>query len=342
MNALKNFMLVLAAVVIAVFLLEGVGFIINQTNNPGKTKHSGDTDFIVPDRVLGYKPAPNRKIHDALSYNGQSVYDVHYTTDRFSRRVTPLDGTTGRSRFALFFGCSHLFGEGVEDDQTLPYFFGRECRTFVPYNYGFMGYGPQQTLMKLYLTPIREEIPEQEGYGFYLYIGHWHVYRAIGEMVVMNGWGDSLPFFTINDREELVCHGPFKSARPLLSRIYRILGESQCVKAFGITFPPFLTARHYRLTARILKAAQDKYKGIFHNENFYVIIAPATHPSVLAASVAIIPFLEKEGVKYLDYSTLIDFSEENYNLKGDGHPTPLANEVIAEKLAADIERMEKN
>jgi hypothetical protein len=341
MNFLKNFLLIITSVILTVALVEGACFLINRYGHQADKFYYRDQGLIIDDKALGYKPAPSGKFRDEFAYEGDLVYDVHYTIDEYSRRVTPVKDPAGRNKYALFFGCSHTFGEGLDDNQTLPYFFGREKKDYTPYNYGFMGYGPQQMLMQLYLTPVRKEIPELEGMAFYLYIGHWHVYRAIGEMMVSNGWGDSLPCLKIDDNNQLVCLGGFKTARPILSRIYEILGHSQFVKAFHVTFPLVLTDRHYELTARIIKQAREKYTALFNNDNFYVIISPATHPDDVVSSVAVIPFLKKEGVKYLDYSTLFYLSQDGYNLKGDGHPTALANRTIAKRLAADIRKLEQ-
>ena len=339
MNFLKNFSLALAAVFLALVLAEGIGFIASHSRKQEDKARFRDPGLIINDRALGYKPAPHGKFRDEYAYEGELIYDVVYTTDEYSRRVTPVTNPAARNKYALFFGGSHTFGEGLADNETLPYFFGSNMTDYTPYNYAFMGYGPQQMLMQLYLTPIRKEIPERDGMAFYLYIGHWHVYRAIGEMVVNNGWGDSMPCFTIAPDDQLLYRGTFKDARPVLYRIYKLLGASRFVNAFHITFPPILTDRHYQLTARIIKESQERYRALFKNDNFYVIISPATHPDDVASSVAIIPFLKKEGVKYLDYSTLFYLSRDGYNLKGDGHPTALADRTIAEKLAADVDKL---
>ena len=340
MKVIKNISLTLGTLLFILILVEGVGWIVLRFQHREKTDHNRAPGMIITDSVLGYKPAPRQVFRDMATAGKELIYEVEYTIDEHSRRVTPAENRTARNRYALFFGGSHTFGEGLADDEPLPYFFGAKITEYVPYNYGFMGYGPQQMLTKLYLSAIETEVSEKEGVAFFLYIGHWHVYRAIGEMVVSNGWGDRLPYFTIAEDDRLVCHGSFHAGRPILSRVYEMLGTSRFVQAFGITFPPFLREKHYRLTARIIQEARDQYESIFDNDNFYVIISPATHPDHRASSVAIIPHLEAAGIKYLDYSRLFSFDQAGYHIPHDGHPSRLANQTIAARLAADIRRME--
>jgi hypothetical protein len=74
----------------------------------------------IADEVLGYKIAPNTRIHSVAKVGDRLIYEVDYTTDKFSRRVTPWHGSSQADKFALFFGCSFTFGQGVKDDETLP------------------------------------------------------------------------------------------------------------------------------------------------------------------------------------------------------------------------------
>ena len=56
----------------------------------------------------------------------------------------------GRPRKVAFFGCSFMFGHGVEDDQTLPYYFVREAGgTFEGFNFAGEGWGPHQMLREI-------------------------------------------------------------------------------------------------------------------------------------------------------------------------------------------------
>src|SRR5215813_1057392 len=79
--------------------------------------------FFVADDVLGYKPAAEKRI-EHRSYGGnQLLYDVTYTLDDQGLRIaSPLTiGSKDTLPCVAFFGDSFTFGEGMADEQTMPY-----------------------------------------------------------------------------------------------------------------------------------------------------------------------------------------------------------------------------
>jgi hypothetical protein len=50
----------------------------------------------------------------------------------------------------------------------------------------------------------------------------------------------------------------------------------------------------------------------------------------------IIPYLEKAGINYLDYTGLFNPSLDKYEIKIDKHPSPKAYEILAKKLSQDL------
>lgn len=63
-------------------------------------------------------------------------------------RITP-SSKLDSSSCVLFFGDSFTIGEGVQDNETLPFYFGRALGKQANariYNFGFHGYGPHQAL----------------------------------------------------------------------------------------------------------------------------------------------------------------------------------------------------
>jgi hypothetical protein len=77
--------------------------------------------IFAPHGALGMRPRPNIvRARHRLEVGGRLSFDVHYSTDRFGRRMTVVEAPERRRELALFFGCSVTWGAGVEDDQTLP------------------------------------------------------------------------------------------------------------------------------------------------------------------------------------------------------------------------------
>lgn len=92
--------------------------------------------------------APKPGVHDSVKrLDGEALYNATYTIDDLGLRQTksPLADGVQNASLALFFGDSFMFGEGVQDDETLPaQFVAQSNGTFQGMNFGFHGYGPQQ------------------------------------------------------------------------------------------------------------------------------------------------------------------------------------------------------
>jgi hypothetical protein len=288
----------------------------------------------VPDPALGFKLNPNKQYHKLVKRGGKVVYDVTYQIDEFSRRKTPVTNPAGREKFLIFLGCSFTFGEGVQENETIPYYAGELAKGYMPYNYGCPGYSPQQLLARLEAGGMPKEIPQRKGTGIYTFIDH-HIERAIGSMAVYDLWGQTLPYYYL-DHGELRRDGNFTTGRPVISYAYRRLGQSQIVKYFGMNFPPRIAERHTALTGAIIKRMASQFQKEFPGSDFRVVFYPGSrHVGDIA------PELRQAGIEVLDYSVLFDRAKPEYHILGDQypgseHPSAYANKVFAGALAKDL------
>ncbi len=97
---------------------------------------------------LGYGPVPNAIINSKKIKEGKVVYDVDYTIDKKGHRIASNSAINKKfKKSVLFFGCSFTYGEGVKDNQSLPYVFNLKTNSkYNVANFGFSGYGVQQML----------------------------------------------------------------------------------------------------------------------------------------------------------------------------------------------------
>jgi len=284
---------------------------------------------FVRTEPLGYKNPPNARAVERMSLSGREIFNVTYTTDSHSRRVTPFRNTRQARKFILFFGCSFTFGQGVEDEETLPFFVGQLAPDYEPYNYGVIGYGPQQVLIKLEDTTLRREIEQDEGILIYTFI-HDHVYRVIG---TINHHGRERPYYVLDANGDLQRKGDMVSGRPGIALWYWLVGKSQTAQYFQLGFNWRITEDDIRLTARIIVEAHNAFSSMFNHSKFYVLMYPnpASH-----SRKELIPLFEAAGVKVIDYSELFDPSDPAFRIEGDPHPTPKAYQMVAAKLTRDL------
>lgn len=321
--------------VILFAMLEVVFYGLNSTGPAGPTKvYEGEylsPEFSDYDPILGKRLLPNADALCRLKVNDETIWNVRYTTDEHGRRTTVVPDTQTASQFAVFFGCSFLFGEGGNDAETIPSQFAAAAPQFRPYNYGVPGYGTQHMLAKLQSNSIRHEVAEKNGIAIYLYLEEIHEPRAIGGMQVTNSFGEHFPYYDFNADGELQRFGNFSTGRPVLTHMYGLLGKSQFIKYMGLNFPQ-RRDEHFRIVARMIERSRELCQQQLNCNKFYVVCYPRKN-----AHGNLLPYLQTEEITVLDYSSLFDPNGEGMFHKGDGHPTPLANHQLSRQLALDVD-----
>ena len=98
---------------------------------------------------VGSRPIPNTAIRFQEFLDGREIADVTYRIDaKGLREISAAEQS--QSHKVAFFGDSFMFGHGVENDQTLPYYFVREAGgTFEGFNFAGEGWGPHQMLREI-------------------------------------------------------------------------------------------------------------------------------------------------------------------------------------------------
>jgi hypothetical protein len=92
-----------------------------------------------------------------------------------------------------------------------------------------------------------------------------------------------------------------------------------------------ITDAHIEFTAQIFARSAVLFHEQFGSGRFVVVMFPG---STLAGRLRLA--LERLGVEFLDYSQLFDYQQPEYHLPEDWHPTARANQVMAQRLDADL------
>jgi hypothetical protein len=102
-----------------------------------------------PATDVGSLPIPNTTTRFEEFLDGREIADVTYRIDgKGLREISAAEQS--RPHKVVFFGDSFMFGHGVENDQTLPYYFVQEAGgTFEGFNFAGEGWGPHQMLREL-------------------------------------------------------------------------------------------------------------------------------------------------------------------------------------------------
>ena len=241
---------------------------------------------------FGLQPRPGVFTAIKMAAPNKPVYDVVFTIGPDGFRLTPQYGWGQRSGDGLhslpkrvnFFGDSFTFGEGVQDNQTLPYYFAlhenseKKPLTLVK-NYGIHGWGMQQALA-IIQSPLDTKAELQ-----FALTAPWHASRSacadsfsLGSpkykllddgLVARNGYCRSFGW---------VEHSP-KPVRALItfSKIFNLIQDSLLVTKdqdeqvrlyLGIlrTIHAELSARGQKLILGFIKADEHWFVGSYNNE----------------------------------------------------------------------------
>jgi len=341
---LKRLKVVAIIVAINIFVISVIyisaEMLFSRINKRDKMNYSylsngREVSFFVFDANLKYKPLPSSDVEVIKTIKGKEIYHPVYSIDGYSRRITPVENREIRNKYVLFFGCSFVFGEGLNDDQTLPYYFSQNAPGYMPYNYGFIGYGTQHMLARLSDDDTRKQVPEKQGILIYLFIDD-HVCRAAGTLRVRS-WAKG-PLLYYMDKDGNITKNPGSGTRNTFwVSVFDTMNKSQTISYIERKYPsldiPPIGDREIYLAFRIIEESRNNYRKDFNNDAFYVVFFPGSK-----YSSSLIPYLNKAGIKYFDYSSLLDyFHNDRYWVSPlDYHPGPRINSVLAKTLAKDL------
>jgi hypothetical protein len=284
----------------------------------------------------GYKPDCTTRWKKWIVEDGSErlVFDVQFTTDHWGHRIVPRSASVKPANQALFFGCSYTVGAALNDDETLPAYFARSAPDFAVYNFAASGFGPQQMLAALTETDM-EPVQPSTGRTVAIYVFlHFHVERAAGTYSVAQSFGKYFPYYHFGSDGRLIHSGNFTSGRPWRTRVYDLIAESgvSFLDALMLSASKEPSRADARLTAAIIRASADAFRARYHSDEFYVL----SYPDTAAIEPAVIEAIAATGVRFLDYSHLVDMYADGERLPLDGHPAPMANQAVASRLADDL------
>jgi hypothetical protein len=302
--------------------------------------------YFQPDDDLGGAPergvgAHVRKLHDATV-----VYDVVYTIGANGLRRSPPDRGAGAGSCALFFGDSFMFGEGLPDDQTLPWRVGVLADGNVRvYNFGFHGFGAQQLLAAFErnrvataidcrpTNVIYEAIPDHiaRAAGYYNFMRHGPRYELAGAGAGAGaGAADSVAYRGHFDDEEngRSAAGALLAGAIGKSWLYRWLSSLSPLPDEGDL------RRYVAIVTQAARLAAARYPGCRFDVIYWDIAGGVPlHEKVL-------PALRAAGLSVHEAAQILPGFREHpssYALSPfDAHPGARANDLLARYLVQQL------
>ncbi|NPU84366.1 MAG: hypothetical protein HPY65_07740 [Syntrophaceae bacterium] len=275
---------------------------------------------------LGYAPGPGSSCTVRMLYGERVIYDAQRTIGSDGLRITPASKSPNAPGIA-FFGCSITFGDGVNDNESMPYRFA-ELTGYKVWNFGFSGYGPHQMLSALE-HGIADRVVGNVAPKVVVYqaIPH-HVTRVEGDLV----WYPDGPRYVsdgnggVNFAGNL--HGSISSWIMDQSMKTNIGRRYWIWKAQG-------GGGDIDLTVKIVARSRDLVKQKWPDARFVVLYWPVDSET----STRLEEGFRRAGMTVHRVTEAIPdwrLLHVKYSIPHDGHPNALAHNMIAEYLAKNL------
>ncbi len=302
-----------------------------------QTSGTYNSEYFTPDSITGYKAKPNVRVTSLKKNGDEIIYDVSYTSNDFGYRHTP-NSSPDSKHCLLFFGDSFTIGEGVNDEQTLPYFLNQHTR-FKVFNFGFHGYGNHQALALLKSGEVARITQGCEDYIAFYESLPGHIQRANG----FSPWEDlNAPRFTLSG-DILLWKNQHKNLwDKVANKIFLQLDKKSYL--FKLTRPKYAYDERYNaLYFAILDEIDVALRTQFDTRLHFILWDSnnLSNEIEIAESNAITAWLKNQDFKWFLASTMLPQYTKNRLQYGihhcDTHPNALANELIAKFLAHKID-----
>jgi hypothetical protein len=247
---------------VALFLLGGYELFLWWGQQDSGQIHYAES-YTESHEILGYAPRKGQTAPSTRRRGAETEYEVVYTIGEDGLRITPQ--AASGTPCVLFFGDSITFGEGVDDDESLPYRVGLALgERYRTHNFGFHGYGPHQMLAALERGLVDEVAACRPRYAFYLAIFD-HVSRAAG----LRSWDPHGPHYVL-DQGEVVYGGHFDDGALLPAPVRKLLEKSLIFQRLQERASD-VDADDVALFVGIVDAARDRFEHRYPGSEFHVL-----------------------------------------------------------------------
>jgi hypothetical protein len=265
--------------------------------------------------IVGWGPSGPGRYRVRQTINGRVIYNAVYTIDAdLLRKVA--SGSAGKG--VAFFGDSFVFGEGIQDSDTLPQQFADlEGRAPPVYNLGYSAYSPAQALAELQAGLYDRQLRNSR--LIVEFVAPWQANRVSCKASFVEGG----PRFEETGRL-IVRHGtcPHIAPSPLA-----YFATFRLARSIMQTVTDREIALFVAVTQQVIRTAREKY-------HVPIVIYFERTPGFLRRlhdwnDDKIIQSLRAAGAEVLEYDMP---RGPKYRIAGDGHPTRFTNIICAIKL----------
>lgn len=271
---------------------------------------------------------------DIFKKNNTLVWNTQYKIDSFGRRETPEALNLNAEKFAVFYGGSRTFGQGVKDNETLPNSFQKLAPSYQVYNYGIPSAGPNIFLKKHQKQIFSQQVKQKKGLFIYVY-DYGHASRLLG--LKETYWSYDTPYYDLSPDNELILQGSFWSARYFRSAFFFFGSHSAIYQNTYLRTNWYSERNLSQNNLLIIKKTflEMKKEASKHGNSDLVVVFFKIGPHYPVD--AVINTLQNSGIETIVFKPeqLPVYNNNNYFIY-DGHPTSSTYQTQAQLLNDEL------
>lgn len=290
---------------------------------------------FIKDLTFQLRLRPNNHFTQTIvDSKGQIVRKVKVTIDSLGRRIVIGPKKVPQNRFLAFIGCSFVFGDGLNDDETLPSIISALRSNVSVVNTALPGWGPGQFLLQIRNQKELSDISLNDGFGIYMLIQD-HFMRMINAISVVGVWAPHTIALNFLPNGEIRSLGPFNQAFPTQTKIYNFLAQTAFFRFWKIDYP-LISSKVLDQFILVFEEMRHEFKKVTRGKELYIAFHPIGGIDSVIINYLITEF-ESRKIPYLDYSGMNHWITANIEATlPDQHPSFELNQVLARKIADDF------
>jgi hypothetical protein len=301
--------------------------------------------FSRPHDILGWAPTKAMTASAVRQFRGELIHDVSYSIGVDGLRVSSNGRTKENAAGSVvFFGCSFTFGDGLHDEETMPYLVAAKTGGTRVHNFAFSGYGAHQMLAALEHGLVEEVVSSQPSFGLYQGMLK-HVDRSGG----LVDWGRAGPRYALAS-DGVTYVGQFDpDDHTIGGRLKDALIKSRILKHMIFARPD---SDDVDLFIAIVDKARTRFETLFPGSEFHVLfwdetenkhnrkVLDAFRARKIRVHLMTEIFQNIDRIRFINWGvqmTSDGIDQMQYVIsKYDRHPSALANQIIADYVATRI------
>lgn len=222
------------------------------------------------DNLYGLVPMPTSETEIIKYVKGKETVRYKYSINSKGLRTSTTKDQQEKKKHLLLLGGSQVFGENLNDSQTIAYKINEKSKDYEAYSVSFFGYGPQHAWLRLEQNKLNTIVSQKKGTAI-LFTHYADISRYFGKI-------EHLPYMSSHPRVIEITRDVFKyignfqnSGNFLQSMVLKLCVPYLFCKNLIMGFKSELSDQELHEFARLVMDIEKKYREQFEVEHFILV-----------------------------------------------------------------------